>query len=245
VILNLLRLTPNKSNKRGARRVRQNKSSGRSVDSEIINSHKASGATTNVVKSDLVLTRQNFNIVQSPPKQLSNQIFWCEMSVDDLISLSNTAVTEANVTYAASSFSAFSAAAAFFDQYCIYAVTTTISSLLVEASYGAIQCYTAIDYDSAANVGKSGILSFSSANYTSLGSGGQSSLIRFIKPCIAPQVTSSNLPVAGGVGRMWLDCAYPSVQHYALRNLYDIFSSSVTNAVHRVHTAVIGFRNNQ
>jgi hypothetical protein len=238
-------LTPNKKAKRGAYRVHPNKSHSRAVDREIINSHKASGATTNVVGSDLVLTRQNFNIVQSPPKQLSNQIFWCEMSVDDLISLSNTAVTEANVTYAASSFSAFSAAAAFFDQYCIYAVTTTISSLLVEASYGAIQCYTAIDYDSAANVGKSGILSFSSANYTSLGSGGQSSLIRFIKPCIAPQVTSSNLPVAGGVGRMWLDCAYPSVQHYALRNLYDIFSSSVTNAVHRVHTAVIGFRNNQ
>jgi hypothetical protein len=238
-------LTPNKSSKRGDRRARQNKSSGSVVDREIINSHKASGATTNVVKSDLVLTRQNFNIVQTPPRQLSNQIFWCEMSVDDLISLSNTAVTEANVTYAASSFSAFSAAAAFFDQYCIYAVTTVISSLLVEASYGAIQCYTAIDYDSAANVGKSGILSFSSANYSALGSGGQSSHLRFIKPCIAPQVTSSNLPVAGGVGRMWLDCAYPSVQHYALRNLYDIFSSSVTNAVHRVHTAIIGFRNNQ
>jgi len=215
-----------------------------STDAEIVNSHKATGSTTNVVVSDLMLKRQNFNIVQRPPKQLSNQIFWCELSTDDMVSLSNTAVTEINVTFAASSFNGFSNAATFFDQYCIYAVTVTLATLVVEASFGAIQCYTAIDYDSSANIGKAALQGYSSFNYTSLGPGGQSSLIRFVKPCIANQVTSSNLPVPGGVVRQWLDVAYPSVAHYGLRNIFDIYSANVTNAVHRVYTAVVGFRNN-
>jgi len=219
-------------------------SSGSATDRLIVASAKATGSTTNIVKSDLVLRRQNFNLVQRPPKQLSNQTFWCKMSSDDLLSLSSTSTTEANVIFAGNSFSAFAAAASFFDQYCIYSVTVTLSSLLVESSYPAVQCYTAIDYDSVANIGKAALEGYSSFNYTSLGSGGQDSLIRFIKPCIANQVTSSNVPVPGGVSRQWIDIAYPAVQHYGFRCILDTFGSSVTNAVHRVFTAVLGFRNN-
>jgi hypothetical protein len=225
-------------------RRRANGKSSNSVDQNIVNSHKATGSTSNVVRSDLTSKRQNFNIVQRPPKNLITQNFWCEMTIDDMVSLSNTAVTEVNVVFSASNFSTFANAAAFFDQYCIYAVTTTIATLVVEASFGAVQCYTAIDYDSGTNIGKAALQGYSTFNYTSLGPGGQSSLIRFLKPCIANQVTSSNLPVPGGVARQWLDVAYPSIQHYGLRNIFDVYSASVTNAIHRVHTAVFGFRNN-
>jgi hypothetical protein len=191
-----------------------------------------------------MLRRQNFNIVQSPPKQLSNQIYWAQLSTDDLISLSNTAVTEANVVFTAANFNGFTQLSGAFDQYCMYAVTISIATLVVEASFGAIQCYSAIDYDSGTAIGKAALEAYSSFNYTSLGPGGQSSLIRFVKPCIAPQVTSSNLPVPGGVSRQWLDSAYPSVQHYGFRNIFDTYSATVTNAVHRVYTGVFGFRNN-
>jgi len=192
-----------------------------------------------------MLKRQNFNIVQSPPKQLSNQIYWAQLSTDDLISLSSTAVTEQNVAFNPSNFQGFSQLAGAFDQYCLYAVTISIATTVVEASFGAIQCYTAIDYDSNSAIGKAALEAFSSFNYTSLGPGGQSSLIRFVKPCIAPQVTnSSSLPIPGGVSRQWLDSAYPTVLHYGFRNIFDIYSSSVTNAVHRVYTGVFGFRNN-
>jgi len=191
-----------------------------------------------------MLRRQNFNIVQTPPKQLSNQIYWAQLSTDDLISLSSVAVTEANVGFTPSTFQGFTGLAAAFDQYCIYAVSITFASLVVEASFPAVQCYTAIDYDSTTNIGKAALEAFSSFNYTSLGAGGQDSLVRFVKPCIAPQVTSSNLPVPGGIARAWLDSAYPSVTHYGLRNIFDIYSASVTNAVHRVYTAIVGFRNN-
>jgi hypothetical protein len=229
---------PNKN-----RRLAKGKTSN-STDISIINSHKATGSTSNVVVSDTLRKRQNFNIVQRPPKQLSNQIFWCELSTDDLISLSNIATTEANVIFAMSSFPGFANAAAFFDQYCIYCVTITLSTLLVEASFGAVQCYTAFDYDSAANIGKAAIQGYGSYNFTSLAPGGQSSLVRLLKPCIAPQVTSSNVPVPGGVSRQWLDVAYPSVQHYGFRNIFDTYSASVTNAVHRNYTAIVGLRNN-
>jgi len=191
-----------------------------------------------------MLRRQNFNIVQSPPKQLSNQIYWCQLSSDDQISLSNTAVTEVNVVFTPTNFNGFTQLQGAFDQYCMYAVTISIATLVVEASFGAIQCYSAIDYDSGSSIGKAALQAYSSFNYTSLGPGGQSSLIRFLKPCIAPQVTSSNLPVPGGVSRQWLDSAYPGVQHYGFRNIFDVYSANVTNAVHRVYTGIFGFRNN-
>jgi len=237
-------LTPNKSNKRGDRRARQNKLSGRATDLLIISSHKATGSTTNVVTSDVMLRRQNFNIVQTPPRQLSNQIFWAQLSTDDMISLSSIAVTESNVAFTPSTFNGFTGLAGVFDQYCLYAVSITFATLTVESSFPAIQCYTAIDYDSTTNIGKNALEAFSSFNYTSLGPGGQDSLVRFVKPCIAPQVTSSNLPVPGGIGRAWFDSAYPSVSHYGLRNIFDVYTASVTNAVHRVYTGVFGFRNN-
>jgi len=191
------------------------------------------------------MKRQNFNIVERPPRSLGTQTFWAELSYDALLSLVSTGVNEYNYAFLASSFNGFSNAATFFDQYCIYCVTIAVSSMLVEASYGAITCHSAIDYDSVSNIGKAGIMSYTSYNDTSLGSGGQTSLTRFVKPCVAPQVTSSNLPVAGGVSRQWLDIAYPNVQHYGYRMLFDAFSANVSNAVHVVFTATIGFRNNQ
>jgi len=225
---------------------KSSRSSGSSTDKVILASHKPAGSTSNVVVADLVNRRQNFNIVQRPPKQLGNQIFWCEMSTDNLINLSSTVITEFNTSISANSFTAFTNAAAFFDQYCIYAVTITVTSLLVEASFPAVQCYTALDYDSVASIGKQGIQGFTSMNYTSLSPGGTNSITRFLKPCIASQVTNtSNLPVPAGVQRAWLDVAYPSIQHYGFRSVYDVFTASVTSALHVTYSAVFGFRNNQ
>jgi hypothetical protein len=237
-----IRATKNKSRKSGERRVRQNKSS---ADREILNSQKSTGSTTTVVVSDLSMKRQNFNLIERPPRQIGNQTFWCKLMYDEPLSLSTIAASnEYNRAFLGSNFNGFSSAASFFDQYCIYSVTINVTSLMVSASYGAAQCYTAIDYDSVANIGKVGIQAFSSCNYSAIGADATSAVTRFLKPCIAPQVTSSNLPVAGGVARAWLDCAYPSVQHYGLRMLFDAFSANVSNGIHVAYSAVFGFRNN-
>lgn len=221
-------------------------SNSSNTDALILASHKPTGSSSNVVRSDLILRRQNFNVVQRPPKQLGNQIFWCEMSTDNLLNVSLIGPTEFNTTVSASAFVPFTAAASFFDQYCIYAITVTITSMLVEVTYPALQVYTAIDYDSVSNIGKSGIQGYTSMNYTSLAPGGVNSITRFIKPCISSQITNtSNLPVPAGVQRAWLDVAYPSIPHYGFRSLTDTFVANVTGAMHVTFTAVMGFRNNQ
>jgi len=159
--------------------------------------------------------------------------------------ISSTGITEINTAFLGSNFNGFANAAQFFDQYCIYGVTATINTLISTSVGGPVQCYTAIDYDSVSLVGKTGIQSYSSCNYTALSPGALDSVVRLVKPCIAPQVTSSSLPVAGGVSRQWLDIAYPSVQHFGLRSVLDIYSSNVTAAVHYSFAAVFGFRNTQ
>jgi hypothetical protein len=210
-----------------------------------MSSAKATGSTTNMVSSDLRLKRQNFNIVQTPPRSLGDQTFWSRLSISDLsYNASGTGITENNLVFNASSFYGFSAASTFFDQYCIYAVTVTYSA--TTSSGAPYHIYTAIDYDSVANVGVAGIQQFTSFNETILGGNGQDSLVRFLKPCIAPQVTnSSNLPIAGGVGRSWLDSAYSAVNHYGIRMIINQYGSSVTGAINGTVSAVFGFRNNQ
>jgi len=240
-----MKIAPTKQSKRGARgQARQNKSSS-AVDSLIMSSAKATGSTTNVVSSDLRLKRQNFNIVSTPPRSLGNQTFWARLSLADLpVNASSTGIVENNLTFNASSFYGFSSAQAFFDQYCIYAITATFSSTL--SGSAPLHVYTAIDYDSIANIGIAGIQQFTSFNETILGGNGADSLVRFLKPCIAPQITnSSNLPVAAGVGRSWLDSAYPSINHYGLRIIVNQYPSSVTGALNVTVSAVFGLRNNQ
>jgi hypothetical protein len=235
--------TPNKSNKRGARgQARQNKSSS-AVDRLIIGSAKATGSTSNIVDSDLRLKRQNFNIVTSPPRSLGNQTFWAKLSLDLSFGISNVSVSENNFALLYSSFNGYSGSASFFDQYCMYGVTCTFTSNLTSGV--AIYLMTAIDYDNIANIGIAGIQSFTSFNECVLGGNAADSLVRFLKPCVAPQVTSSNLPVAGGVGRMWLDVAYPSVQHYGMRVVIPVSASTTAGAVSCTVSAIFGFRNNQ
>jgi len=220
------------------------KGSGRggkgNVDAMIVNSHKATGTTTNVVRSDLSSRRQNFNIVSPPPKNFFTQTFWCELTIDTQFSVNAISIGEANQLFTAALFPGTTAFLAAFDQYCIYMVTATYS--LIQSADLIVRIYTAIDYDSVTNIGKSGIQQFSTFNYTSLTQ--NDSLVRVVKPCIAPQVTSSNLPVPGGIGRAWLDSGFPNVSHYGIRNVIDVGASSIANIINVSYTAVFGWRNN-
>jgi len=212
---------------------------GSNVDANIINSHKATGSTTNVVRSDLTTRRQNFNIIGSPPKNFFTQTFWNEFTIDTQLSVNAISVGEANFSFTAAQFPGTTSFLAAFDQYCIYSVTCTYS--LIQSADLIIRIYTAIDYDSVTNIGKAGIQAFSTFNYTNLTQ--NDSLVRYLKPCIAPQVTSSSLPVAGGISRAWIDSGYSSVAHYGLRNVIDIGATSINSIINLSFTAVFGWRN--
>lgn len=222
-----------------SKRSKGRKGGSRNPDQTIINSHKATGSTTNMVTSDMTFSRQNFNIIQRPPKNFLTMTYWAEISYDVILASSSSGPTEQNVYFAASSFPEFTDFSSCFDQYCIYSVTATY----VNISGGVQRLLTAIDFDSVDPKGKTGIQGFASYNLTVFSNTGGTSLVRYLKPCIAPQVTSSNLPVAGGIARAWLDVGYANVQHYGLRQLVDQ-STNGSSVINASYTAVFGFRNN-
>jgi len=225
--------------KRGQRR--SGKTKNYNVDREIVNSHKLTGSTTTVVASDLNSKRQNFNIVQRPPRSFMNQIFWAQMSAQTQLSCTGTTFVEQNQFFTLSLWPEYAQATSFFDQYCIYSICAGFS--YIGNATTPVRVHTAIDYDSVANLGSiSAIQNY--GTYELLSITQDTSGIRYLKPTIAPQVTSSNVPVPGGIGRAWLDSAYPNVQHYGLRMITDTWVSTGSAVVNVVYTAVVGFRNN-
>lgn len=214
-----------------------------SVDSLIINSHKATGSTTTVVRSDISFKRQNFNMVSKPPRSLSNQTYWVQLSADTTLSASNLTVTETNFTFTASGFNGFSSLLSAFDQYCIYSVVATFSCMSNVTT--PVRLYTALDYDSTALIGKAALQTFSTFEFTSLSGDGSTSLVRYVKPCLATQLTNSSiLPVPAGVSRAWIDSGYPTILHYGLRTIIDTWVNISSNVVELSFTGILGFRNN-
>jgi hypothetical protein len=208
----------------------------------LVASNRPTGSTTSFPAEDLIFRRQNMNIVQSPPRQLSNQIFWTKFKVDQQISVSNISVTETNELFTASLFAGSASFLACFDQYCIHSVVVTMSGNANVTT--PFRVWTAIDYDSISAIGKVGIEAFSNCCFASLAGDGSTSHERLIYPCIAPQLTgSSSLPQAGGVGRSWIDSAYPNIQHFGFRSIVDLWLNVSSLAVEITYTAVFGFRN--
>jgi hypothetical protein len=208
----------------------------------LVASNRPTGSTTSFPAEDLVFRRQNMNIVQTPPRQMSNQIFWTKFKQDQTISVSNIAVTETNVDFTAAGFPGVSNFLACFDQYCIHSVVVTFSSNANVTT--PFRIWTAIDYDSISTIGKAALLAYSNCCFASVAGDGSTSHERLIYPCTAPQLTgTSSLPQAGGVGRSWIDSAYPNIQHFGLRSIVDLWVNFSTLAVEITFTAVFGFRN--
>jgi len=208
---------------------------------EFVASNRPTGSTTSFPASDLLLRRQNMNIVQTPPRQLSNQITWVICSYDQYYGVSGTGPTETNTYFNASSFNGAAGFLACFDQYCIHSVVITLSSNSTNAM--PISIWTALDYDSTTSIGLTGIQGLGTAAFHSIGGNGASSAERLLYPCLAPQVTSGILPVPGGVGRMWLDSAYPQINQYGFRSVAEVYASNLSSAIHVTYRAVFGFRN--
>jgi hypothetical protein len=231
--------------KSGARRGK----TGNSADKAIVGSHKVTGSTTTIVRSDLTHKRQNFNLVSAPPRNIPNQTYWIEISNDSQIGVSSTGITEANFAFQASNISSFANFAACFDQYCLYSVCVSFASMSFAGTTGVnapFRLYSAIDYDSVAVLGSKLLLqAYGSFEYAALAQDGASSFMRYVKPCLSyAQESSTLLPVPSGISRAWIDSAYPSITHYGLRTIVDTYPSTIAAAIEVSFTYVIGFRNN-
>jgi len=129
-----------------------------------------------------------------------------------------------------------------FDQFCIYEVTATISLASSATSYTTpVQVVTAIDYDNVNTLGAySELYSFGTCQQSMITQG--TSLVRTLKPCVAPVLFGGTLSSATGISRSWVDSAANStVQHYGFRLIIKPTASSVPVEV--AFTALFGFRN--
>jgi len=209
------------------------------VDANLVQMARATGSNTNVVRDDLTERRQNFNLVQTPPKNFMSQIHWVRQSVlqPSAYSTSATLVNEVNFGFILNAIQNVSAYTTVFDQYCIYSATVTFT-YGQSAQQLPIQMFTAIDYDNVANTGLSGISAFSSCNESIIVPG--SSLVRFVKPCVALSAYTGAF-TGFTTGRTWIDCNSTTVVHYGIRSVAAPTTSIVTYSVD--YSLVIGFRN--
>jgi len=211
------------------------------TDRYFANSHLITGSTTTRVAADYTRRPQNFNIVQTPPRNMSNQIYWAQLSYDTQFNVSGTVVSENNFYFRLADFTSASSLATVFDQYCIYGVTMSFS--LVNAVNPILRLYTALDYDSASAIGLSALQGYSSYEQCMLST--STSHLRFVKPCLAPTISSTTpTDQSALVSRQWLDSNYTSIPHYGIRSIVGIAGVSSTQALEVSVTAICGFRNN-
>jgi len=190
--------------------------------------------------------QRSFQLVQSPPRNFRESILWVRGKFQAIISISNSVPTENNFATTLSAFTDLAGLAGFFDQYCLYSHTCSITPSFEGAGstlYNFGTCYTALDYDNVTNLGSADEIQAYNSCVTFEMTSGQS-IQRFWKPCVAPAIYSASAAFAGyGVGRQWIDSSVTTVPHYGFRSYFisnTVSGMSVTFDV----DGVIGFRNN-
>jgi len=211
---------------------------GPPVDRELVNSIKATGANSTTVATDLIDRRQNMNLVQTPPKQIGNQIYWVKENVLTTFNTSTSTYVENNWAFTLTGLNDYSNLTSVFDQYCIYSVAASFSVDGLSPVGVSISLLTALDFDNVAAVGPVGIAGFSNCSETLIGP--SSSLVRYVKPCIALAAYTGTF-TGYATQRCWLNCSSPSILHYGLRSVGLQTNASFTVRV--VFEYVVGFRN--
>lgn len=214
------------------------------MDKMLVKSHLVTGSTTTLVSSDMSSRPQNFLLVQRPPRNMLTQTYWTQLSINSTTASSTSAIVESNFAFGAASFPGMAAYLATFDQYCIYAAIVTYSYLqensAITSSVQNVRIHTAIDYDNTANIGLTALQSYSTYSASELGP--NTSVVRFVKPCVSDSLVGSSAQVGSGIRRSWIDSAFNLVAHYGLRA---IFGQTVlsTVSIDVGVTIIAGFRN--
>jgi len=208
------------------------------VDREIINSIKATGSTTTTVATDMIDRRQNMNLVQKPPKSIGNQIYWIKEIVTGTTSMSTSTYVETNYAFSLNNLADYSNLTSVFDQFCIYSVATSFSVDGNSPTGVSVSLLSAIDYDNVAPIGPTGILGFSNSTETLIGP--SSSLVRYVRPCIALAAYQGSFS-GYATQRSWVNCSTPSVAHFGLRTV--ALQVSATFNLRYASEYIVGFRN--
>lgn len=205
-----------------------------------MDSYPASLGHAKIQQSDLNLTRQNFrNVPSSIPRQISSQIVYDVVRLEQVIGTSLAAIAEQNYAFTFASHPEVAQWAALFDQWCIPQVSVTFISLEPPGSLSPTPVLnTAIDFDSTAALGSvTLLLEFENAQVVSLGPG--VSHTRACRPCLKPTVSG----VANtGVDRMWCDSANTGTVWNGIRGILNQGAVATINLLAQ-QTIWFAFRN--
>jgi hypothetical protein len=200
-----------------------------------------SGADDHLITEDFRHRPPSSTFSATPPKTLTNQIYWHRCVISDQVTTNTTTITESNIAFTASNAMQQTATfLALFDQYYLAEVFVTIANntLVSSTSVSMPQIYTAIDYDNVTNLGGVNLLSgYSTCNSTTLGPG--KSLTRYLKPVVAPSLGGTG---SAGVARIWVDNAFNAIPFFGFRQITQNTPAGA-QSLDRTWTCTWAFRN--
>jgi hypothetical protein len=215
------------------------------IDRIVVSSSRSAGkADTNFPSEDFLRSAPRMNLTQTPPKNIRGQIHWVQAQFVKVNTLSNSAPTEYNFTFALNDLTNIVGLINYFDQYCIYSVVVTVqcNDVGVSATTETGRGYTAIDYDNISPLGSEAAIQAYATCVTFVP--GRSVQQRYIKPCVAPDIYNTGSVFTGfGVARAWLNSTSSQIPHYGFRSYFNANGVSAIN-VDYILTYIVGFRNN-
>jgi len=156
----------------------------------------------------------------SVPRAVTNQIVWDVVSFDTILTASGAgSVVENNFSFTLSNHPQAPSWQALFDQWCIPQVSVTYQSQLAPGSTtNPCVLYTALDFDSTANLGSvSSIEDFSTCVTAVMDP--RVNIIRSVHPCNKSTLQTVAATSNGGVQRNWVDSAVPTTQWFGIRTI--------------------------
>jgi len=199
----------------------------------------SSTSMTPMSKADLaVRPPTSKNIPVNVPKQVSNQIVYDVVKLNQTITAIN-GVVETNYAYSLGSHPQSASWAALFDQWCIPQFSVTFySNMSVSSAATTPQFYTAIDFDNNTNITTlANIEDFSTCAVWNIGANNPEHT-RSVKPCIKITAATTN---NDAIARNWCDSAVPAIPWYGIRSMLN--SNATTYSVTSVATVWYAFRN--
>jgi hypothetical protein len=198
-----------------------------------------SSAQDHFISDDLRLRPPSGVFRASIPRDINNQIVWQRGSYQQVITTSTTAITEQNFAPTVQFCPQYANWLSLFDQYFLHSFVVTIANNSPEGGTAACpQVFTAIDFDSSANLGSLATISgYGTCNISTLAAG--CSVTRYVQPCNAADL--SNVAAIGAT-RTWVDSSTTAILFYGFRSIVNNTASATVQLDYTV-TSYWCFRN--
>jgi hypothetical protein len=183
----------------------------------------------------------DLNVPMNIPRNIPNMVVWDSVKIAGLISQGGAGLVEQNFIFTITLHPQYASWLTLFDQYCIVQATVEFDSVTPPGqTYSSPQIYTAIDFDSAANIGTvSAIGDFASSESIVLAP--EKRHMRSVRPCCKATIQSSGTSaVNAGVTRQWIDSTATTVQHYGIRSICTFVGAGAYSFTQTIYFA---FRN--